>query len=592
MGNDKKKKSSKKEDKQPENPGENSGVVNQEDNDERVTRSGKVRVAYPQRISNKNSKLSNQSKANDQNLFEQLDSSEMRTESLNNNANPSNEQKDENNVTLPKDRSRSTEVADPAVAGHESKNKRSSTSHSGNSKIVEETQPPGDGVQLNVTADEDNFEDSSASGESSSDETSSSSADTSSSEEDRRRYRKKKAKGKKSKLQKWKNDPDFLELVEQLVDKKTKRTRKRKSKKGESKITPKGKNIMKSPSDTTLYAPALQRLHGSGQAAKKQAEKRVPHDIAKGLRQIRLDNQFNSLTEGDESSSDEAQPKRGRKEPDNSSDDQEDPGQTEADRAVLAAEKFKAAIAPPVKGMAPGKYFKDDLDMEFLHVACHIDDATRTKIQNGEYVDLEKLLPKNNPIKFHKEKEEGQKMQLVNRDGYSCWVPAPKENKIDCFKKWEQAFRVYASIYCQANPLRSPEILSYIHVINMGAVSFAWDNVAHYDFSFRHYMERYPQRSWAQTNLQFWSLSMVDPLRSGGTSGQKTQKNWKEVACWRYNRNGCNRSAAECRFEHRCSFCGSFSHIYGNCNKRENKYKKGKKGKDKDDKKSSGSSDK
>ena len=134
------------------------------------------------------------------------------------------------------------------------------------------------------------------------------------------------------------------------------------------------------------------------------------------------------------------------------------------------------------------------------------------------------------------------------------------------------------TVYCQANPLRSPEILGYLHVINTAAVSFSWENVAQYDFCFRNYMEKYPQKSWAQSNLQFWSLCMVDPIRSGAGASNSSNKNWRDICCWRCNRNACSRSAAECKFEHRCSFCGSFSHVYVNCPKRGKKGKgKGKK---------------
>ena len=34
-------------------------------------------------------------------------------------------------------------------------------------------------------------------------------------------------------------------------------------------------------------------------------------------------------------------------------------------------------------------------DDDFFHLICHVDPALKTKIENGEYVDLDKLLPRD-----------------------------------------------------------------------------------------------------------------------------------------------------------------------------------------------------
>ena len=33
--------------------------------------------------------------------------------------------------------------------------------------------------------------------------------------------------------------------------------------------------------------------------------------------------------------------------------------------------------------------------MIFFHVTCHVEPALKSKIQNGEFIELEKLLPRN-----------------------------------------------------------------------------------------------------------------------------------------------------------------------------------------------------
>ena len=95
-----------------------------------------------------------------------------------------------------------------------------------------------------------------------------------------------------------------------------------------------------------------------------------------------------------------------------------------------------------------------------------------------------------------------------------------RDQRISNFKRWDQAFRVYASIYCNANPSRSGEIWQYIYTISTAATSYQWDNVAFYDVTFRQMMSEWPSRSWAKTYTQLWQLALCDPLQKnfGGNS--------------------------------------------------------------------------
>ena len=121
-----------------------------------------------------------------------------------------------------------------------------------------------------------------------------------------------------------------------------------------------------------------------------------------------------------------------------------------------------------------------DIDDEFFHVTCHVDSAIRAKIERGDFVDLEKLLPK-----YRIKNLNDNKLDLVYRDGHSFFVPAQSENCINSIRRWEQAFRIYATIYSQANPSRAAEIWQYVHIINTAASAYIWDNVANYDYTFR-----------------------------------------------------------------------------------------------------------
>ena len=109
-------------------------------------------------------------------------------------------------------------------------------------------------------------------------------------------------------------------------------------------------------------------------------------------------------------------------------------------------------------------------DDDFFHLTCHIDPNLQLKIEKGCYVDLDKLLPKEcgeNSV-YSNEK----KMEWVQCEGSTYLVPAKKSSRINCFRRWEQAFRMYATIYCTKNPNRSHEIWQYISVINTASVSY------------------------------------------------------------------------------------------------------------------------
>ena len=132
---------------------------------------------------------------------------------------------------------------------------------------------------------------------------------------------------------------------------------------------------------------------------------------------------------------------------------------------------------------------------------------------------------------------------VIEVEQFKAMVAPPKGNfnsdnddNDDDFKRWDQAFRVYAAIYSKAHPDRSAEIWQYIHIIHTAAGSYMWDNVAYYDFTFRQLMARKPNRSWAKIYTQVWNLAMRDPLlkiqnHNSSGSGPSGNKSWRDNCC-------------------------------------------------------------
>ena len=175
-----------------------------------------------------------------------------------------------------------------------------------------------------------------------------------------------------------------------------------------------------------------------------------------------------------------------------------------------------------------------------------------------------------------------------------------KQSKINGFRRWEQAFRVYATIYCGANPHRAKEIWQYISVINTAASACVWDNVYSYDMIFRQLMQFNPGRSWAITYNHMWNLCMREPLSNkfsklglnsngGGSnwSGQSQRGSFPEQFaksngrkkadyCWNFNKGLKCRYGKKCKFVERCSYCDSTAHSVYASPKLDKKDKKDK----------------
>ena len=368
-------------------------------------------------------------------------------------------------------------------------------------------------------------------------------------------------------------------------------------------------NKVKSPSDTTLYAPALIKATEitnkadlvvynlfNDQNIAAQTGGGGGDQISHFIEGIRREN---SMDLQGRLEKDEPMPGSSRAGP--TSIDPVEEAKRKATDLILDAERYKAVVNTP-----PGTVLTDNLlnkdnksqlvpeppvvvldDDDFFHVTCHVDAALRGKIEQGGFVELERLLPKQRG--FFGMSNEENRMNLVQKEGNMYFVPAPSINHITGVRRWEQAFRIYAAIYSQANPSRAAEIWQYVHVINVAASAYSWDNVAYYDTTFRQLMSQNPNRSWSKIYNNMWNIAMRDPLprnfgsvhsypynqqnrRSSGNGnggGEGSNGKRKPRYCWAFNRgNGQCRDGAKCKFVHQCSYCEEKDHGKSRCSKK------------------------
>ena len=342
-------------------------------------------------------------------------------------------------------------------------------------------------------------------------------------------------------------------------------------------------SVSKSLSDSTIYAPALNHTVPDAINASPTLRNRLPNvtgDIQVGgpprtmvggnlvdrisdfIGQVRLNLQPSKAVPGQASS---------HSEPEDSGNDQPevDPDVQAVQHArqiaqdkVVEAEKFRANVQ-----VSQGMYNPENNDDEFFMNTCHTEESAVERISKGNFLDLNKIYPRQNNYKA----SQDNRMELVNKDGKTYFVPASDNAKrVYNHHTWQKAFRVYATIYSKANPHRAAEILQYMDVIGNAASTFAWENVAAYDYVHRQLMHQKPNRTWSKIYLQGWTMSMKDHLsyKAGGGIKRSTSSGKKnnDPYCWRYNKNNCKRT--NCRYEHRCSYCGAPGHGAMNCRKK------------------------
>ena len=336
--------------------------------------------------------------------------------------------------------------------------------------------------------------------------------------------------------------------------------------------------VTKSLSDSTIYAPALNKhvpeaINGSPTLSRQLPNvtgniqvggppwtRNLVDRISDFIGQVRLDMGQTSGGAGPSTANDQQE----------SEDDQQalDPD-TQAVRharqlaqdKIVEAEKFRANVQ-----VTQGMCNPDNNDEIFFMNTCHTEEAMTEKIGKGNFIDMNKIYPRQNDYKASLD----NRMEIINKDGRTYFVPANENSKrVYNHQTWQKAFRVYATIYSRANPHRAAEILQYMDVIGNAASTFAWENVAAYDYIHRQLMHQKPNRTWSKIYLQGWSMTMKDHLTYKSNGGQNrkggTKKNI-DPYCWRFNKNNCCR--VNCRFEHKCSYCGATGHGVISCRKK------------------------
>ncbi|XP_072178778.1 uncharacterized protein [Diadema setosum] len=220
----------------------------------------------------------------------------------------------------------------------------------------------------------------------------------------------------------------------------------------------------------------------------------------------------------------------------------------------------------------------------------------REKIWKGEFIDLNLLIDnQDHATQVMQDMAEQERANLTVAQVDGTWVlkpvtPPPTKNKIFSIEAWTNAFLVYMSIYIEAHPTSTHDLLKYCHLIRSAASRYRGLGWRDYDKEFRHRLHR-KGGAWAIMDGELWLLHVVSggsprmtrgfnypPQSTRETRGTerrryqplaKPNRNFRPSTprtlqyCYDFNNGTCTRRY--CRYMHKCMQCGKNGHKKTQC---------------------------
>ena len=170
-------------------------------------------------------------------------------------------------------------------------------------------------------------------------------------------------------------------------------------------------------------------------------------------------------------------------------------------------------------------------------IGYHVNQPIKQKIIKGEFVNLGTLLVRD-PTNAH-----ATSTLTIDAQGNIISQPKPT-TRITSIEKWTDAFLIYFSIYTAVHPLRSQQLIKYMHDVRLGAQnSNGWVS---YDEQFRLRIAHNPSRNWGILDNELWLLYM--------TANSNKSSSTQHHKCFDYNLKA-NCYKPHCPYIHRCLKC-------------------------------------
>lgn len=180
----------------------------------------------------------------------------------------------------------------------------------------------------------------------------------------------------------------------------------------------------------------------------------------------------------------------------------------------------------------------------------HLTAETRTKIQQGQYVELSSLLLGYGGVAGSAKKDEEKEKDRKTEGPMS-------------HSKWQAAFNVYMSCYLEVHVEEARYLIKYSdNIQKMHDMKADW---AGYDRRFRAHRAMVPNAyPWWKICSDLFLTSMV--AKNTDNKINRDSDKGKGV-CFDFNDNACGRGVS-CAYQHKCRDCGSYKHGRISCPER------------------------
>ena len=185
-------------------------------------------------------------------------------------------------------------------------------------------------------------------------------------------------------------------------------------------------------------------------------------------------------------------------------------------------------------------------------IDVHLDPKTKSKIFCNEFVNFNTLISANSTGEEYNLQFDGSTVSLV---------PKNRIQQIRTMDQWTEAFHIFVSVYIQAHPGETQNLMKYAHTIQSLFKQSGFAAAMSYDTSFRRWRQQQPSLLWEVVNAELFlhastiSLGKVQPVQGqfqGPFRGNRPTMANKN-RCWSFAKNGtCPRGSA-CRFQHLCT---------------------------------------
>ena len=178
-------------------------------------------------------------------------------------------------------------------------------------------------------------------------------------------------------------------------------------------------------------------------------------------------------------------------------------------------------------------------------LSAHVPKQLKQKIWSNAYINIALLLKGNTELA---DMFSGGLLQ-VSSDGKIEARPRTSKEKVMNIDQWSDAFLIFASIYLQQFPNKTQQLLKYMSVIRDASRKYPVNAWRTYDEQIR-MRQSLQTHDWGKLNADLWMRTMS----TGPSTG---------IACREFNKGSCQ--FARCRYEHKCTLCGSFQHGMFRC---------------------------